>query len=752
MAGTKNDVIVAKNGDFSQAGAPNGASGEANGLITNSQLWIGSTALNPGGTHVNVGTVVSPDGSLTLGYTSPNITAIVAGGTTTGKTITPDSGGALSPTGGNWDILGQPAGTIPVMFTSGAGSTLNVEDRTWTTAFVVDPSATVGLRGTYQTIAAALTDAVSGQNIFIRPGTYTENLTLKAGVNLVAYAADATTPNVTIAGTCTLTAAGTVTLSGIRLQTNAAACLAVTGSAASIVNLVGCYLDMTDNTGITFSSSSSSAKIMVYNSYGNLGTTGIAIFTHTSAGRLEFNNVPFLNTGGSTTASTASAGTLIANYSFFANPITTSGTNSFGMGWCNFSAANTTCLTIGGSGGNNLFLSTLLSGSASSMSVGSTFSCISCSFNTNNTNAITGAGTLLYTDLSFFSSSNINTTTQTKYTMGPSLTVGSTNTGNTNIFTLTNPSNTASSQAQEVITVGGGTAGDPFTTYTVTGATSWSHGIDNSASDAFVLSASTALGTTNVMSAATGGAVSFVLGNTDTTRSSSGATVSNTISNTSNTASSNALQQVTVAGTSAGDAFTTYTVSGTTNWSLGTDNSVTGDPFVIAASTALGTTNIMSSLTTGEINYPLQPAFLGLIPSDVTNATGDGTNYNLVPSTEVFDQNGDYNAGTGVFTAPVTGRYYIGCSCHTSNFAAGHTSEYLNLPTSNRQYEVYAQSPLANVAVVDGSMRISGNFLADMDAADTAFVTVVVFGSTKTVTIDGHATDVVGGFWGNLEC
>ena len=31
--------------------------------------------------------------------------------------------------------------------------------------------------GDFQTIGAALTAAVSGQTIFIRPGTYTENLT-----------------------------------------------------------------------------------------------------------------------------------------------------------------------------------------------------------------------------------------------------------------------------------------------------------------------------------------------------------------------------------------------------------------------------------------------------------------------------------------------------------------------------------------------------------------------------------------------
>ena len=39
-------------------------------LTTNGQLWIGSTALP----HVKKGVLTSPDGSVTIGYSSPNIT------------------------------------------------------------------------------------------------------------------------------------------------------------------------------------------------------------------------------------------------------------------------------------------------------------------------------------------------------------------------------------------------------------------------------------------------------------------------------------------------------------------------------------------------------------------------------------------------------------------------------------------------------------------------------------------------------
>ena len=52
---------------------------------------------------------------------------VSASGTGIGQTITGDTGGALSPTGGNWNILGSSpvAGTAPVQ-TTGTGSTLTV--------------------------------------------------------------------------------------------------------------------------------------------------------------------------------------------------------------------------------------------------------------------------------------------------------------------------------------------------------------------------------------------------------------------------------------------------------------------------------------------------------------------------------------------------------------------------------------------------------------------------------------------------
>ncbi len=338
---------------------------------------------------------------------------VSASDTGLGRTITGDTGGALSPTAGNWNIQGGAAlsaGTNAAV-TSGSGSTLTLTAIN-TAKWIVDPTAN---RGTHQTIGAALTAASSGETIFIRPGTYTENLTLKVGVNLTAFTCDAFTPNVTIIGTCTLTTAGTVSISGVRLQTNSAALLAVTGSAASIVNLNNCFLNCSNATGITFSTNSASAAINIYNCQGNLGTTGIGLFAHSSAGSLLIAQSDFTNTGLSQQANTASLGILAIRKSLITNPITTSSTNAFVGETSTFStvAQNVTAITMGGSGNQEIDICGVDSGSASAISISSTGTVFDCIIKSTNTNCITGAGAINYSGLLFSSSSTINTTTKT---------------------------------------------------------------------------------------------------------------------------------------------------------------------------------------------------------------------------------------------------------------------------------------------------------------------------------------------------
>ena len=76
---------------------------------------------------------------------------------------------------------------------------------------------------------------------------------------------------------------------------------------------------------------------------------------------------------------------------------------------------------------------------------------------------------------------------------------------------VVNSSNTASSVARMSTTVAGTSAGDAVFQASVSGGQTWSFGLDNSDSDAFALSSSVALGTTNVIIASVDGEVTMPL-------------------------------------------------------------------------------------------------------------------------------------------------------------------------------------------------------------------------------------------------
>lgn len=260
--------------------------------------------------------------------------------------------------------------------------------------FVVD--GTTVANGTHSTISAALTAASSGDTIFIRPGTYTENLTLKAGVNLVAWEPDGFSANVNIVGNCTHNTAGFIMCSGIRFTTNNAAAITVSGSVASKIRLINCYISAANSTAIIYSSSSVDSSIQIFYCEGNTGTTGVGIYTHTAAGQLSFAYSLFTNTGGSSTASDTTGGVVIT-YTSFSQPLSSSSAGAYNISYANLnsSSLNVTAFTTAGTGTNFAEYSDFVSGTASAISIGAgtTLNIInSITVNSSNANAITGAG------------------------------------------------------------------------------------------------------------------------------------------------------------------------------------------------------------------------------------------------------------------------------------------------------------------------------------------------------------------------
>jgi hypothetical protein len=155
----------------------------------------------------------------------------------------------------------------------------------------------------------------------------------------------------------------------------------------------------------------------------------------------------------------------------------------------------------------------------------------------------------------------------------------------------------------------------------------------------------------------------------------------------------------------------------------------------------------------GEINYPLQPAFFARLSGDLTDVTGDGTQYNIPWDTELLDQNADFNTGTGVFTAPVTGLYSFSCAITASGILNTHTLANWRWITSSVQYRGFQGNPFAIIGGGGTTLTMNYSILAYMAAAETMQTQLIVSNGTKVVDVlFGTSTSIQSYFSGALIC
>jgi hypothetical protein len=217
--------------------------------------------------------------------------------------------------------------------------------------------------------------------------------------------------------------------------------------------------------------------------------------------------------------------------------------------------------------------------------------------------------------------------------------------------------------------------------------------------------------------------------------------------NTDNTnASSDCYYQATTGGTSSGDAYFTASVSTTTAFGWGIDNSDSDklkETYTNSSSnsTPSGGTLLRSMTTSGEQTLPLQPAYFAYLGSTDSNVTGDGTQFIMGDTdvgtalTEVFDQNGDFTTGSSggaVFTAPVTGRYYLGFNFLLQGLTNGTNTLNSRISTSNGDYTLNNDNDCFS-----GNNQYLLSTLADMDALDESRAVVIAGNGTKVVNVFG---------------
>jgi hypothetical protein len=140
-----------------------------------------------------------------------------------------------------------------------------------------------------------------------------------------------------------------------------------------------------------------------------------------------------------------------------------------------------------------------------------------------------------------------------------------------------------------------------------------------------------------------------------------------------------------------------------------------------------GATNLRVA---GTITSVGQPGFLAY-----SSATQNGQVHGatVVFGTEIYDELGNFASNT--FTAPVAGRYLFTVAVKLSNGSADHYRG-IQLVTSNRSYHVMTHGRIISSESTPSTLTLS--VVADMDASDTAHVTIHV--ETGTVGIVGQAS------------
>jgi hypothetical protein len=265
---------------------------------------------------------------------------------------------------------------------------------------IVDPN---GL-GDFTTIQAAINASTSGETIYIRPGTYSENISLIAGINLIGVRGATNLEQVNIIGKVQGSYSGTSWISYLRIETDGDYALEITGSNPTILNVSNCEIVASDFDGINNDCSNAGCALNCSFLSLDVEVNTLTAFSSSTAGSTNFSNFGFTNSGSTTVRSIASSGKINFSSGFSLVPITLSGTAASNPSLCAFGSTSIATIPMIISSSATCFPRNceFASNTVAALQIDGTVIIWNCNiFSLGGTTALSGSGTVTASNLYF---------------------------------------------------------------------------------------------------------------------------------------------------------------------------------------------------------------------------------------------------------------------------------------------------------------------------------------------------------------
>jgi hypothetical protein len=133
------------------------------------------------------------------------------------------------------------------------------------------------------------------------------------------------------------------------------------------------------------------------------------------------------------------------------------------------------------------------------------------------------------------------------------------------------------------------------------------------------------------------------------------------------------------------------------------------------------------------------PFVSAYVSAQIPNVTGNSTTYDIVFDTELADYTSNYNNTTGVFTAPLTGKYLIVTNVKIG-VPSGVTTYTAQIATSSYLFRIF-RGDTDSVRDGSGTYTCSGSAIVNLNAGQIARVQIFVSGlGADTVDVEPTET------------